>query len=134
MENGTAHIFNVIRRSLVSTLIAFTLMLSTSLFASARNLSQPLDNFPTNNTTITPSQIGNQTAMQMTDSVDCCAEDDVPCDDDNCEIPCISLSSPHAILSPANSGLHEQGSASHIDSYTFKDGITGPLNAPPPRT
>ncbi|PHQ59384.1 MAG: hypothetical protein COC03_05785 [Robiginitomaculum sp.] len=131
MQNSVANIFNAFWRSITGVLIAFVLMLSTSLFASASSLSQPTHISKT--FVISLNHMGNHEAMQMADTLIFCDENDTPCEDNNCDIPCMSFSASHVVLTSVSGGLYSQSSAINIYDYSLKDGIFGLLNKPPPR-
>lgn len=131
MQNRIVHIFNAVWRPFIGVLIAFALMLSTSLFASASSLSQPTHISKTS--VISLNHMGNHEAMLMADTLTCCDENDTPCEDNNCDIPCMSFSAPHVVLTSVSGGLHSQSSVINTYNYILKDGISGLLKTPPPR-
>jgi len=140
MKNSFAHNTNTKWRGFISALVAFTLLVftssfSSSSFASVGNLSQAVySNHVTEISATSHSQVDSPEAPQTADRDSCCEDDEVPCADDKCDIPCTVFSVSHAVLTSMNGLLHGPGTAINALDYSVKDGISGLLNAPPPRT
>lgn len=120
-------------RSFVGAIIALALMFFTTSFASAGGLLQPMPaGHSIEASSTSQSHMNNHDAMQMTDN-DCCDDDNTPCGDNDCDMPCMNFSVSHAVLASKSSLLHAQSAVINIPIYNIKDGISGLLSAPPPR-
>lgn len=121
-------------RSLLSVTLALALMLFTFSFASAANVSQPMPaSHNVEATSVSHNHMNAHEDKQMTDNHDCCADEDTPCEDNNCDAPCMNAGVPHAVLAPTNSALYAQNAAINPPNHNIKDGISDRLTAPPPR-
>jgi len=134
MKNRTTHVLNAKRRSFLSAIIALALMLFTSSFASAANVSQQMFASHSVETSSTyHDHMNSHEDMKMTDNHDCCDDEDTPCEDNGCDAPCINISVPHAVLASTNGTLYTQNAVINLPNHNIKDGISDRLTAPPPR-
>jgi len=137
MKNSYAHISNGKWRSFRCVMIAFILIFSTSSFASANSFSQSMhSDYSMETSTSSPDHMGEDDAMPMTDSHECCEDDDsVPCNSDNdCDMPCMTFSTVNAVLTSMSSLLLAPTGVLNTPEYNLENGISDQLNAPPPRT
>ena len=127
-------------RAFTSALLALTLLVFTSSFANSSSvnmgnvLNPAYSDHVAETSPVSHSQGQSNKAMQMSDREYCCEDNEMPCADDKCDIPCMGFSVSHAVLSSSHGLLHGPGTIINDLEYSVKDGISGLLNAPPPRT
>jgi hypothetical protein len=134
MQNSTTHMLNAKWRPFISAILALALMFFTPSFASAANVSQPMPaSHSVETSSVSQNHMNSHEDMQMTDNHDCCENEDTPCENNNCDAPCMNTGVPHAVLTPTNSTLYAQNVVINPSNYNIKAGISDRLTAPPPR-
>jgi len=137
MKNSNAHISNTKWRASLGAVLAFALLFFTSSFASSASQVQA-QAMPASHSALMSADAHNHInggdTMQMKDNHDCCADEDKPCTDNDCDMPCMSFSAAHAILASANTALYAQNADINASHSNVEGGISARLNAPPPRT